>query len=157
MAEIVEELKQLPDGDIRAMATYLASLNEALPQAQAQKLAERITASTTRSASTTNSAAARLYEGACAVCHEPGLPLTNRGPVLGLSLKLHAASPTNLLRLLLEGGGHASGSMPGFATALDDRQIADLAHYLRGRFAPGQPEWNDLEATLRTVRTSPAQ
>jgi nicotinate dehydrogenase subunit B len=157
MAEIVGELKQLPDDDIRAMANYLASLNEALPEAQAQTVAERIVASTTRSANATNSAAARLYEGACAVCHEPGLPLVNRGPSLGLSSKLHAASPTNLLRLLLEGGGHASGSMPAFATALDGRQIADLARYLRGRFAPGQPEWNDVEATLRAVHASPDQ
>jgi len=155
MAEIIEELKQLPDEDIRDMANYLASLNDALPQAEADKLAENIVASTSSSAA--NSAVARLYEGACAVCHEPGPPLANRGPALGLSSKLHAAGPANLLRLLLEGGGHASGSMPSFATALDDRQIADLARYLRGRFAPGQPEWDDVEATTRTVRASSAQ
>jgi nicotinate dehydrogenase subunit B len=47
--------------------------------------------------------------------------------------------------------------MPGFAEALDDRQVADLARYLRSRFAPGQPEWSDVETTLKTVRTTPAQ
>jgi nicotinate dehydrogenase subunit B len=98
----------------------------------------------------------RLYEGACAVCHEPGAPLVNRGPALGLSSKLHSAGPTNLLRLLIEGGGHASGAMPAFAQALDDRQIADLARYLRARFAPGQPEWRDVEAALRSARVAPA-
>jgi nicotinate dehydrogenase subunit B len=154
MAEVVTELKQVPDDDIRAMANYLASFNAALPQAEAERLAARIITGTARSASDASSATARLYEGACAVCHEPGALLVNRGPALGLSTKLHAAGPANLLRLLLEGGGHASGSMPGFAEALDDRQVADLARYLRGRFAPGQPEWADVETTLKTVRAT---
>jgi nicotinate dehydrogenase subunit B len=156
MAEVIEALKPLLDDDIRAMADYLASLNAALPQAEAEKLAERIVTATARSANAANSAAARLYEGACAVCHEPGAPLVNRGPALGFSLKLRAGSPTNFLRLLLEGGGHAAGSMPAFASALDDRQIADLARYLRGRFAPGQPEWSNVDAALGTVRASTA-
>jgi nicotinate dehydrogenase subunit B len=156
MAEVIDELKQLPDDDIRAMANYLASLNEASPKTELEKLAQAIVASTTNAAGA-NSAVVRLYEGACAVCHEPGAPLVNRGPALGLSSKLHAASPTNLLRLLLEGGGHASGSMPAFAQALDDRQVADLARYLRARFAPGQPEWNGVEAVLTTVRAGAAQ
>ena len=154
MAEVIAELKQLPDDDIRAMANYLASFNTALPQAEEDQIAARIVAATARSASDASSATARLYEGACAVCHEPGVPLLNRGPTLGLSTKLHAAGPANLLRLLLEGGGHASGSMPGFAEALDDRQVADLARYLRARFAPGQPEWTDVETTLKTVRAT---
>jgi nicotinate dehydrogenase subunit B len=154
MAEVTTELKQLPDDDIRAMANYLASFNAALPQAEADRLAARIIATTARSASDVRSATARLYEGACAVCHEPGAPLVNRGPALGLSSKLHAGGSANLLRLLLEGGGHASGSMPGFAEALDDRQVADLARYLRARFAPGQPEWTDVDTTLKTVRAT---
>jgi nicotinate dehydrogenase subunit B len=122
-----------------------------LPEAEATKTAEHIIMATGSSAS---SPAARLYEGACVVCHEPsrGAPLANRGPALGLSSKLHAAGPANLLRLLLEGGGHVSGSMPGFATALDDRQILDLTRYLRNRFAPGQPDWSGIDTTLRTVR-----
>ena len=43
-----------------AMANYLASLNGALPQADADKLAESIVASTMRSVSAANSAAAVL-------------------------------------------------------------------------------------------------
>ncbi len=159
MAPVIEELKQLPDDDIRAMANYLGSLNDALPETEATKLAERIIMSTASTASSAGSATARLYEGACAVCHEPGrgAPLANRGPALGLSSKLHATGPANFLRLLLEGGGHASGSMPGFAASLDDRQIVDLARYVRSRFAPRQPEWSDVDATLKSVRTLAVQ
>ena len=155
MAPVVEELKQLPDDDIRAVANYLVSFNDALPGSEATKLAERITTST--AAAARNSSAARLYDGACAVCHAAGAALANRGPALGLSSKLYAANPTNFLRLLLEGGGHASGSMPGFAASLDDRQIADLAGYLRGRFAPQQPAWNNVEQILSAVHTTAAQ
>ena len=158
MASVIAELKQLPDDDIRAMANYLGSLNQALPEAQAAKLADSIIMTTGRSAGAGSSAAARLYEGACAVCHDTGraAPLANRGPALGLSSKLYAAGPENFLRLLLEGGGHASGSMPGFATSLDDRQIADLARYMRDRFANTQPAWRGIEETLKLVRTSAA-
>ena len=155
MAPVVEELKQLPDDDIRAMANYLASFNDALPGSEATTLAEHITTSTAMA--TSSGSAARLYQGACAVCHEPGAALANRGPALGLSSKLYAANPTNFLRLLLEGGGHASGSMPGFAASLDDRQITELARYLRSRFAPQQPQWRNVEQTLTTIRTVAAQ
>ncbi len=152
MAPMIEELKQLPDDDIRAMASYLGSLNDALPTAEATTSAQRIITST---ATSMGGATARLYEGACAVCHQPGgAPLANRGPALGLSSKLHAASPANFLRLLLEGGGHASGSMPGFAASLDDRQIVDLTRYVRSRFAPGQPEWNGVDAALKSIRAA---
>jgi nicotinate dehydrogenase subunit B len=156
MAEVIEELKQLPDEDIRAMADYLASFNASLSDADIEQSAARILNSTATSTRGTT-AAARLYEGACAVCHTPGSALLNRGPALGLSSKLSAANPTNFLRLLLEGGGHAWGSMPGFAASLDDRQIAGLARYLRSRFAPQQPQWENVEQTLNTIHAADAQ
>lgn len=158
MAPIIGELQQLPDEDIRAMAAYLGSLNDALPAAEAAQRGATIVKAADTPANIGGGAAARLYQGACAVCHDTGLaaPLINRGPALGLSSKLYAASPTNLLRLLLDGGGHPTGSMPGFAAALDDRQIVDLARYLRARFAAGQPEWTSIETTLGGLRTTAA-
>ncbi|WP_332682035.1 c-type cytochrome, partial [Bosea sp. (in: a-proteobacteria)] len=154
MAPVIEELKALPDSDIRAMATYLASLSEPLPEAEAKARIEQIERATASAANPATSPAARLYQGACAACHETGraAPLVNAGPALGLSSKLHAATPANLLRLLIEGGQHGIGSMPAFATALDDRQIVDLARYMRTRFAPDKPGWNGIEEALATAR-----
>jgi nicotinate dehydrogenase subunit B len=154
MAPVIAELKELPDADIRAMATYLASLSQPLPAAEAQALAARIEQQTARATNPTTSSVARLYEGACAACHETGraAPLLNAGPMLGVSSKLHAATPTNLVNMLLEGGQHGIGSMPSFATALDDRQIADLAAYLRGRFAPEKPAWDGIEDAIAKAR-----
>lgn len=156
MAPVIAELKELPDADIRAMATYLASLSEPLPETEATERVKRIEAMTASAANPATSPAARLYEGACAACHETGrvAPLLNAGPALGLSSKLHAATPTNLVNMLLEGGQHGIGSMPSFATALDDRQLADLAAYLRGRFAPEKPGWSGIDDAIARVRKS---
>lgn len=156
MAPVIAELRELPDADIKAMATYLASLNEPLPETEATERVERIKAMTASAANPATSPIARLYEGACAACHETGrvAPLLNAGPALGLSSKLHAATPTNLVNMLLEGGQHGIGSMPSFATTLDDRQLADLAAYLRGRFAPEKPGWSGIDDAIAQARKS---
>ena len=65
---------------------------------------------------------------------------------------MHAATPTNLVNMLLEGGQHGIGSMPSFATALDDRQLVELTAYLRGRFAPEKPGWEGIEAAVARAR-----
>jgi hypothetical protein len=41
--------------------------------------------------------------------------------------------------------------MPGFASSMDDRQIAVLLAYLRARFGKG-PAWNDLEQAVKQAR-----
>ena len=48
------------------------------------------------------------------------------------------------------------GFMPAFREALDDRQIAELAGYMRARFAPQEPAWTDLPAQVARVRAAPA-
>ncbi|WP_332695777.1 molybdopterin cofactor-binding domain-containing protein [Bosea sp. (in: a-proteobacteria)] len=154
MAPVIEELKALPDSDIRAMASYLASLNEPLSEAEAKTRAAQIELATSAAANPATSPAARLYQGACAACHETGraAPLANAGPALGLSSKLHAAAPANFLRMLIEGGQHGIGSMPAFATALDDRQLTDLARYMRARFAPDKPAWEGVDEAVGRAR-----
>ncbi|MBC7394865.1 MAG: cytochrome c, partial [Variovorax sp.] len=44
------------------------------------------------------------------------------------------------------------GFMPAFRDALDDAQVAQLAGYMRARFAPQEPAWNDLPAQVARVR-----
>ena len=70
----------------------------------------------------------------------------------------HAASPDNLLRTLLEGIQAPAfarlGHMPAFREAIDDRQLVELAAYLRGRFAPGQPPWADLPGAVARARAA---
>lgn len=77
MAPIVRDLKALPDPDIRAMAVYLGSFNDTAADAPA--LAAKLESTT--QVTVASSTGARLYQGACAVCHEVGgLPLFGSRP-----------------------------------------------------------------------------
>jgi mono/diheme cytochrome c family protein len=46
----------------------------------------------------------------------------------------------------------ASPLMPGFGHVLTDRQVAELAEYLRTRFS-SQPAWEDLEGQVARIRS----
>ncbi len=156
MAPVIKNLTALPDDDIRAMAVYLASFNEnAIGQADQQTLAAKLETST--AAGVAPSPGARLYQGACAVCHEVGgAPLFGSRPSLSLNSNLHSASPDNLIQVILHGiAAPASsdlGYMPAFRDSFDDRQVAELVAYLRQQFAPDKPAWPRLDATIGRIR-----
>jgi nicotinate dehydrogenase subunit B len=156
MAPVIKNLAKLPDDDIRAMAVYLASFNEnAIGQAEQQALAAKLETST--AAGVASSPGARLYQGACAVCHEVGgAPLFGSRPSLSLNSNLHSASPDNLVQVILHGiAAPASpdmGYMPAFRGSFDDRQVAELVRHLRRQFAPDKPAWTGLDAAVRRIR-----
>jgi nicotinate dehydrogenase subunit B len=158
MAPVVKELTALPDSDIRAMAIYLASFNEtAMDRAAQQALAASLEAATGTRASATSGVGARLYQGACAVCHEVGgAPLFGSRPSLALNSNLHSAVPDNLIQLILHGIAKPAatdlGYMPAFKDSLTDGQVAELAAYLRRQFAPDKPAWTGIEATVGRIR-----
>src|ERR1700753_4165141 len=154
MAPVVKELASLPDEDIRAMAVYLASFNEVShdkPEALAAKL------ETSTRVTFAPSPGARLYQGACAVCHEVGgLPLFGSRPSLALNSNLHSAQPDNLIQVILHGIDKPAfsdlGYMPAFKDSMSDAQIAELASFLRQQFAPGKPAWTDVASSVSRIR-----
>jgi len=158
MAAVVKELAGLPDQDIRAMAIYLGSFNAKPLDGPAQDaLATKLEAVT--KVAVASSPAARLYLGACAVCHEVGgLPLFGSRPSLALNSNLHSARPDNLIQVILHGitwpAATDLGYMPAFRDSLDDDQVAALVDYLRRQFAPGKPQWSDVRATIGRIRAS---
>jgi len=158
MAPVVKELAALPDSDIRAMAVYLASFNEtSMDRAAQQALAAKLESSTGTRASAASSVGARLYQGACAVCHEVGgAPLFGSRPSLALNSNLHSAVPDNLIQLILHGIAKPAvtdlGYMPAFKDSLTDGQVAELAAYLRRQFAPDKPAWTGIQATVGRIR-----
>ncbi len=159
MAPIVAGLKPLPDSDIRAMARYLVSLAPA-PSAADPGLKTRLEqAAKGRASRPVTFAGARVYDGACAVCHEPGQGLDMFGvkPSLALNSAVHAGKPDTVLRVILDGarpeGLGELGAMPAFRHHLDDAQIADLVTYLRARFAPDKPAWTRLREATARLRT----
>lgn len=158
MAPVVRDLAALPDQDIRAMAVYLGSFNDAASNAQAQDAhAARLEAAT--QVTFASSTGARLYQGACAVCHEVGgLPLFGSRPSLALNSNLHSASPDNLVQVILHGISEPASSdlgyMPAFRHSMSNAQIEELVTFLRGQFAPDKPAWTGVRETITRVRSS---
>ena len=158
MAPVVTDLASLPDHDIRAMAVYLASFNDTATDTHAQQARATRLETETRVA-VAGSPGARLYRGACAVCHEVGgLPLFGSRPSLALNSNLHSTKPDNLIQVILNGITTPAfsdlGYMPGFKDALNDAQVAELVSFLRGQFAPDKPAWSDVHATVARIRAS---
>jgi nicotinate dehydrogenase subunit B len=158
MAEVVRELAVVPDDDIRAMATYLASFNPAASDAQADAQAQRAVATAAAGQGQLLGPAQRMFDGACAACHHDGDGPTLLGvnTPLALNSNLTSDKPDNLLRTILEGvrepASREIGFMPAFRDALDDAQIAELAGYMRARFAPQAAAWEDLPQSVARAR-----
>ncbi|MGO8040616.1 molybdopterin cofactor-binding domain-containing protein [Rhizobium leguminosarum] len=161
MAHVVEVMQPLPDSDIRAMATYLASLNEAPADSKVQSQAALSASEAAKaSAARISPKGERLFNGACATCHTGNTILSS----LALNRNLHAETPDNLIQAILKGveapailaqttGRQAPEvmSMPAFRQTLNDGQIKDLADYLRARFAPDKPAWTETTKAMQRV------
>ncbi|WP_291865494.1 molybdopterin cofactor-binding domain-containing protein [Bradyrhizobium sp.] len=158
MAPVVKALAALPDQDIRAMAVYLTSFNDAAMDEPARHaLGARLEKSTGARVVSASPVGARLYEGACAVCHAVGgAPLFGSRPSLALNSNLHSAVPDNLIQVILHGiaapVSSDLGYMPAFKDSMNDAQIAELVTYLRRQFAPGKPVWTGVRAAVHLAR-----
>jgi nicotinate dehydrogenase subunit B len=156
MAPVVKELASLPDQDIRAMAVYLASFNPtAIDKAAQDALAAKLESAT--GARVVSTSGARLYEGACAVCHAVGgAPLFGSRPSLALNSNVHNAIPDNLIQVILHGiatpVSSDLGYMPPFKDSITDGQLAELISYLRQQFAPEKPAWTGVQAAISRAR-----
>jgi nicotinate dehydrogenase subunit B len=164
MAPVVAELQAVPDADIRAMAVYLASLaGPGLSPDQEAARAAALHLETGARPGLYAGPGGRVFEGACAVCHEigSGPALFGAKPSLALNSNVHSDAPDNLIHVVLRGiakPAHADlGAMPGFSDSLTDKQISELLKYVRARFAPGKPPWSGLEQAIAGIRqASPA-
>lgn len=160
MAPVIHGLSALPDSDLLAISTYLLDLPGAAPKPQIQAQAATPVALplTVQSLQARNERGERIYQNACAACHESdsGPTLFGVKPRLSLNTNVHAATPDNLIQIILHGiqtpADEALGYMPGFKDSLNDGQIADLMSYLRERHAPGEPPWPDPGNTISRLR-----
>jgi nicotinate dehydrogenase subunit B len=106
--------------------------------------------------------AQRMFQAACASCHHDGdgPRLIGVNIPLALSTGMHSAQPDNVIRVVLEGirkpASAQLGFMQGFAKQFDDQQLSELLTYMRSRFAPTQPPWQNLEQKIGVIRMSPS-
>ncbi|PIJ51900.1 aldehyde dehydrogenase [Erwinia sp. OLTSP20] len=157
MAPVVRHLATLPEADVRAMATYLADLN-----GQSASSAMSSAPPVAVSPALNTAAGERLFKGACQACHsaaEGGPTLFGVSPAMASSSSLTSATPDNLLQVVLHGidkpASDELGYMPGFAASLSDKQVAEIAAWLRQRYAPAEPAWQDLTQKVAQVRANP--
>ena len=163
MGQVVKELSALPDADIQAMATYLASFTAPITELESAARASRVVLSAQKGAADLLGPGQRLFNGACAACHHDGDGPTLLGvnKPLALNSNLHSQRPDNLLRVILDGirvPAHQDiGFMPAFRYSLSDAQIESLATYMRSRYAPASPAWVDVASTAARLRTTPGE
>jgi mono/diheme cytochrome c family protein len=157
MAEVVGNLSDVPDGDVRAIATYMADvLGAPTPdrKLRGEQVLAGVNAPTVPSAKT-DALGASIYAAACATCHETGRPLPYGGVNLALSTAVSGPDARNAANIVLSGvravEGERSPIMPGFASSMNDAQIAALLNYLRSRFS-NQPAWSGVEKTVEDAR-----
>ncbi|VWC50398.1 putative cytochrome c [Burkholderia lata] len=158
MAPVVAGLASLPEADVQAIAHYLASLSPPVDAAAAADAAARQARGAEAVATLGLENGRRAFDAACAVCHAESGGVGHFGvrPLMGLNTSVSQAAPDNLLRVLHHGIDQPAtgelGYMPGFGDAFDDRQMAELAAYIRARYAPGQPAWRNLEEASARIR-----
>jgi nicotinate dehydrogenase subunit B len=159
MAAVVKSMAPLPDSDIRAMATYLASFNSTSDAAAGQQQAKALAVADAARDTAARIAprGARMFEAACTACHETQSAISP----LALSSAVHAARPDNVLQAVLHGMDAPAllskenaeiMSMPSYGRSYNDNQLADLTAYLRARFAPDKPAWEDLAPAAASAR-----
>jgi mono/diheme cytochrome c family protein len=164
MAPVVKNLGNVPADDVRAIATYVASVAGA-PTPERQARADKATARArgeigAASGAGTSHAGAAIYAAACAQCHgEAGRMPSVRALNLALSSSLRNPRPDNLIRIVRDGIHPSDGGvgplMPGFADALTDAQLIALAAYLRAEFADAPP-WNAIADDVRRAKRNEA-
>lgn len=172
MAEVTAKLRSAPANDVRAIAAYIAKrMNQAEPERdqtvqQSQMQDARGKADTEasadsqanalRSVDTKNDEGAVIYAGACAGCHEGPRGMPYGGINLALSSAISGPSAANLVNIVLNGLPAAEAArapiMPGFADAMNDRQLVALVRYLRARFADNGA-WSDVITSIHDART----
>ena len=159
MAAVVKSMAPLPDSDIRAMSAYLATLSSTSTE---QAETQRVTALAASEVAAENAArlsprGARMFESACMACHNDRSALS----ALALNGGIHAETPDNVIQAILDGMDAPAllskqssevMSMPAYRGSLNDNQIADLAKYLRARFAPDKPAWTGLPESAAAAR-----
>jgi mono/diheme cytochrome c family protein len=171
MLPVAHNLAIVPEQDVNAIATYVASVvgapgpermqsaNAVLERVRRDEESAARTLPTT-GASTQNAAenaGGDIYQAACATCHGAGRGIGSAHAMhLALSTSIALPSPINLLHIIEEGvrprPGERGRWMPSFRGTFTDSQLASLASHVRTGFGPGEP-WRDVEQDVRKLRS----
>jgi mono/diheme cytochrome c family protein len=148
MAEVIHDsLRYVATADLQAMAVFLKSGPQRTPSvpdpvASSNELQH----------------GQKLYQDNCAKCHrEQALGFPGVVPNLAANAAVTSAQPNNLINVVLNGlhGTGTYGTMPGFAGALSDQDIADIVNYIRTSWDNHAPT-NSTPALVASLRSKMA-
>lgn len=154
MAEVVFNSTQyLSDADAAAMALYLQSLPPRQSAAAAPPAAGAIA----------HPRGAKVYEQHCAQCHgEQGEGQAGAFPALAGNRAVVMDDPTNVLRVLLQGGylpatagNPRPHGMPPFLQTLEDEDLAAVATFVRGAWGNRAGRVDTIDAHRARERRAP--
>ena len=159
MAEVVFNSTQyLSDADAAAMALYLQSL----PPRQSAA-AEQEAQAAPAAGAVPDARGAKVYEQQCAQCHgEQGEGKAGAFPALAGNRALVMDDPTNVLRVLLQGGylpatagNPRPHGMPPFLQTLEDEDLAAVATFVRGAWGNRAGRVDTIDAHRARERRAP--
>jgi mono/diheme cytochrome c family protein len=141
MAEVVlHGTQHLPESDLAAMATYLASQPAPPPSGHTQATA------TDTAVADASALGERLYRAHCMACHGEHGDGQGLYPPLAGNRSVALASPLNVIQAIRRGGFAPATAanprpfgMPPFGHLLSDAEIAAVASHVRQRFADAAP------------------
>ena len=149
MVEVVHDLSEVSDDALRAIATYVVSLDARNDDERRRARDAALERARTAVAVHGNA----IYDGACADCHNRGREQEGGALQLPLGTALTIPTPRNLAYIIRDGivprEGERGGWMPGYAGALTDEQLTDLLIYLRA--LSGRPAWPDVAGEVRKL------
>jgi mono/diheme cytochrome c family protein len=149
MSDVTASLANAQESDLRAMATYVVSQMSA-PAAKQARPAQA-------PAQESHQLGAAVYESTCAQCHSGARPLPFGGIDFTLSTAVNAPNRRNIINVTLHGlhgpAGERAPTMPGFAGAISDEQLAALLAYLRAQFSDKEP-WPDVAGDIEAARSA---
>lgn len=148
MTAVTEQLGAVPDADVAAIASYIAS---SMPKGAATAVA---------AGSAGSEAGQALFGGACGSCHAEQAPMTRAGaPSLALSTAVNAPTPQGVIQAILQGipwrEGKPTPYMPAFGAALTDAQVEELATFLRTRYTD-KSAWSGVADEVSKARRAGA-
>jgi mono/diheme cytochrome c family protein len=160
MSQVVHDgLGLLPDEDVRAIATYFADLAGAPAEIPLAEIEAKETNNAGDQLAESQRRGELIYVGYCVSCHDsPPTAQTATRPELAINSAVVGPDPTNFARIVLRGVSDAEGRpdtyMPGFGMILSDRDVADVAAYLRTAYAGGDASglWADVETRVAEMR-----
>jgi mono/diheme cytochrome c family protein len=154
--------RHFTDGDLVAVAKYLKTLSPE-PGAKVYQYDATVTAMLDSGKVGTNNGA-RVYVQQCAICHRTdGGGVARMFPPLAGNPVVTSGNPVSLVHIVAMGGAlppsntaPSSVSMPGYAQALSDHDIADVVNFIRTSWG-NQAAANATAAMVAPWRRAEAQ